>query len=213
MVNLARFSLGGILILCAVLFPLRADAHPHVWVDYYVNVVANAEGITKLKFRWHFDDMFTSMVKEDFQVKKIDAKTVTLLRDKAFSNLKNYHYYIYTKVDGSEFDPEQISDFGAEMKGNNLEYTFTITLPHPAKKFELSLYDPEFYVDVGPPLQQPEAEQTGIMAAAKMVPKEFLSSSAEGGAKAPACSWKQGEPRVSATWGKFALFEVNCQAQ
>jgi hypothetical protein len=51
------------------------------------------------------------------------------------------------------------------------------------------------------------------MATATMKPKDFLSSSAEGGAKAPTCLWTQGQPRVSATWGKFALFVVNCEAQ
>ena len=199
--------------LAALVWPAHAYAHPHVWVDYYVNAVSNKDGITKLKFRWHFDDMFTSMVKEDFHVQKLGAQKAEQLRKGAFNNLKNYHYYIYTKLDGKEFDPQDVSDFDAQMKGINLEYTFTINLPHPTKKLELSLYDPEFYVDIGPPIESPDAQTPGIMATATMKPKDFLSSSAEGGAKPPKCSWTQGQPRVSATWGKFALFVVNCEAQ
>lgn len=199
--------------LAMLMAPSAASAHPHVWVDYYVNAFGGKNGITKLKFRWHFDDMFTSMVKEDFHIQKLGAKNVEELRKGAFGNLKNYHYYIYVKVDGKEFDPQEVSDFNAEMKGINLEYTFTINLPHPAKKMELSLYDPEFYVDVGPPLDSPSADSPGVMASATMKPKDFVSSSAEGGVHAPKCTWQQGQPRVSATWGKFALFTVTCEAQ
>ncbi len=199
--------------MIGVTAPKLAEAHPHVWVDYYVDAVGTKDGISKLKFRWHFDDMFTSMVKEDFQIKSITPETVKTLRDGAFGNLKNYHYYTYIKVDGQEFDPKEISDFGAEMKGLNLEYTFTINLPHPARKLEVSLYDPEFYVDIGPPIEKMSPDAPGIMASASMKPKEFVSSSAEAGAVAPACAWHQGEPRVSSTWGKFVTFVVTCEAK
>jgi len=211
-----RFRSLLLLILASlgvIALPRAVAAHPHVWVDYYVNAVSGKEGITKLKFRWHFDDMFTSMVKEDFHIQKLGAKNVEELRKGAFGNLKNYHYYIYIKADGKEFDPQEIADFNAVMKGINLEYTFTINLPHPAKKLELSLYDPEFYVDIGPPIQPMSPDNPGIMASATMKPKDFLSTSAEDGAKAPTCAWQLGQPRVSATWGKFALFTVNCEAQ
>jgi len=203
------------LVLCVAILavPQPVAAHPHVWVDYYVDAVGSKDGITKLKFRWHFDDMFTSMVKEDFHVQNLGAKDVETLRKGAFSNLKNYHYYINVKIDGEDFKPEEVADFNAAFKGLNLEYNFTIDLPKPAKKLELSLYDPEFYVDIGPPIQPMSPDKPGIMAQTTMKPKNFISTSAEAGAKAPTCSWTQGQPRVSASWGKFALFVVNCEAQ
>jgi hypothetical protein len=213
---MSRFGFASLafvigVFVCGASLPVLA--HPHVWIDYYVNAVGGKNGITKLKFRWHFDDMFTSMVKEDFHVQTLTAKDIETLRTGAFSNLKNYHYYINAKVDADDYKPVDVSDFGAEMKGLNLEYTFTVTLPHPAKKLELSLYDPEFYVDIGPPVQPMSPDKPGIMAQTKMTPKDFITTSAEAGAKAPTCSWKQGEPRVSASWGKFALFVVDCEAQ
>ncbi len=198
------------LLLLGFMHP--ALAHPHVWVDYYVDAVSSKEGITKLKFRWHFDDMFTSMVEEDFNIKSITPKNVNTLRDSAFSNLKNYHYYTYIKFDGKEFEPKEISDFGALLKGKNLEYTFTIILPHPAKEVELSLYDPEFYVDIGPPMLGAESDSVGIMSSATMKPKPFITTSSSDGAKAPTCEYHAGQPRVSQTWGAFAVYVVNCHA-
>src|ERR1700733_8649122 len=173
------FALFYMAIGVAILvIPSQGYAHPHVWVDYYVNAVGAKDGITKLKFRWHFDDMFTSMVKEDFHVQNLGAKDVETLRKGAFSNLKNYHYYINVKIDGEDFKPQDIADFNAAFKGLNLEYTFTINLPKPAKKLELSLYDPEFYVDIGPPIQPMSPDHPGIMAQATMKPKDFITTSA-----------------------------------
>jgi len=199
-------------LLMLVGWTSSAMAHPHVWVDYSVEAVSTKEGITKLKFRWHFDEMFTSMVTEDFGIKEITPKNTITLRDKAFANLKNYHYYTYMKLDGKEFDPTEISDFSAELKNRRLDYLFTITLPHPTQALELSLYDEEFYVDIGPPMMSPETESVGIMAKAVQKPKNFLSAAAEDGAPLPVCEYHDGQPRLSASWGKFAVFVVNCKA-
>ncbi len=201
-----------IAFMLACLFARPAAAHPHVWVDYYVDAVGSKNDITKLKFRWSFDEMFTSMVMEDFELKSITPKEIPILRDKAFANLKNYHYYIYVKADGTEFEPKEISDFGAAMKGKKLEYTFTVTLPHPSKSIELSLYDPEFYVDVGPPMLPAEADKPGIMATATMKPKPFVTTSSDDGTTAPTCESHAGQPRISQTWGKFEVYVVTCNA-
>ena len=184
-----------------------------MWVDYYVDAVGGKGGITKLKFRWHFDEMFTSMVQSDFNIKKMTPSDVVMLRDHAFANLKNYHYYTNIKVDGTAFEPTTISDFDAKLAGKYLEYFFTITLPHPAKDIEIAMFDPEFYVDIGPPMTNPTANQPGIMAGATSDPKPFVSASAEAGAKVPACAWHSGESRVSPTWGKFPVYVVTCHAE
>jgi len=209
-----RRSIPLILLLAAFFgWAKAAVAHPHVWVDYYIDAVGGNGGITKVKFRWHFDDMFTSMIKETFHVQTLGPKEIDTLEKGAFSNLKNYHYYIYIKADGVDYEPKDVTSFSAALKDKALEYTFTVPLPKPAKKIEVSLFDPEFYVDIGPPIQPMSADAPGIMAATKMKPKDFLTTSAENGAKAPVCAWHQGEPRVSSTWGKFAVFNVTCDAQ
>jgi hypothetical protein len=208
-----KFPLLG---LCAALFALGAPrpawSHPHVWVDYYVDVAGTKEGIAKLNFRWHFDAMFTSMLKEDFGVKSVTPREVQILRDNAFSNLRHYHYYIFAKLDGKNFEPQEISNFGAEMKGKNIEYTFTVSLPHPASKLELSLYDPEFYVDIGPPIAGLSVDSPGAATKGDLKPKPFISVSAEKGASPPTCDVPQSKPRISETWGKFTVYTIMCRA-
>ena len=213
MISLAR--LAG-LFVALLLFPETvspASAHPHVWVDYTVDVVASPEGITKLKFHWSFDEMFSDMVFSDFKIKKMTPDNVVFLRDHAFANLKNYHYYLFITADGQEFEPQQIADFDAKIKNKILEYYFTVTLPHPAKNVDATLYDSEFYVDIGPPMQKPVANKPGIMEGATSDPKPFITSSAEGGAQPPLCAYKSGETRVSPVWGKFPVYVVSCHAK
>ena len=62
--------------------------------------------------------------------------TRTGVDDKAFSNLKNYHYYMHIKTDGVDFQPNETGDFKAHMAGKNLVYDFSVTLPKPAQAIE-----------------------------------------------------------------------------
>jgi hypothetical protein len=192
--------------------PRHAPAHPHVWVDYDVSVGGTKAGITKLKFRWHFDEMFSSMIMGNFAIKSITPRDVETLRTKAFANLRNYHYFIHAKLDSGVFEPEDITDFGAALKGKNLEYTFTVALPHATQNLEFSLYDTEFYVDIGPPIEETPPDPADTTAPPTMKPKPFLSSFSEDTSTPPVCEQHQGEPRTSETWGNFVVFVITCRA-
>jgi hypothetical protein len=205
-------TLGVFTLLFMLVVSQPGAAHPHVWVAYHVDVVGTKDGITKLHFRWHFDATFTSTVQEAFHIKAITPKDVPTLRDKAFSNLHNYHYLIFAKLDGTDFEPKSVSNFGAEMKGKNLEYTFTVDLPHPTKALELSLYDPEFYIDIGPPIVGMSVDRPGTVTAEGLKPEPFVSVSAEKGAAPPTCDVPQGKTRISDTWGTFTVFVLTCRS-
>lgn len=189
-----------------------ALAHPHVWVTYTMKVTGGKDGIQKIRFVWRFDAMFTQMVKEEFDLKTITTKDSALIEKKAFANLKNYNYYTHIIADGQEFRPQAVEDFSAEMKGENLQYTFTIALPKPAKKMELSIWDEEFYVDLDPPTMEKSSDKTpGFMSVKNFVVKPFVSVDSVGGAPAPSCNPRTQE-RENVTWGKFTTFVVECKA-
>ncbi|MGB4102373.1 MAG: DUF1007 family protein [Alphaproteobacteria bacterium] len=190
----------------------KATAHPHVWVDYWVKVIADDKGITKLRFTWRFDKMFSQLVRDDKKINTIGAKEIKILREQVFANLENYHYYIYAKYDGVPYEPNKIEDFTARLHdGKQLEYEFTVPLPRAAQAVEVSLLDEEFYVDIGPPQGPPVAAVASVMAKATPQYKQFVSSSGEKGANAPLCEAIQGEPRVNKMWGKFQNFVVKCK--
>ncbi len=200
-----------ILTLALFLLPLSAHAHPHVWVTYWVKPVSNAQGIERIRFTWKFDAMFTEMVKEELQLKNITEKDAPVLKEKAFGNLKNYHYYMYITADGAKVDPTDIDEFKAHQDGQNLVYDFAVKLPKPAKKLELTMYDEEFYVDMGPPTEEVPGKGLSFMKVKEVRAKDFVKAEATSGAKPATCTQAPQE-RNNQLWGKFTTFNVNCQA-
>ena len=212
MISLNRKSLQfAVFLLFLAGFSASAFAHPHVWISYYVKVLGDEKGITALRFRWEVDPMFTEMVKGDFKLKTITEKDSAFIKSHAFDNLKNYHYYMDIKADGAAFVPKEVQDFKAREIGDKekgLEYDFTVKLPHPVKKLVFSLFDPEFYVDIEPPMQEVSPDKPGIMATASYKPKEFIDK--EGvNPNAFVCEAKDGKPRES-IWGTFPVVVVSC---
>lgn len=190
----------------------RVEAHPHVWVDYRVKAIGNKSGITKLRFTWRFDAMFSQLIREDKNINMIGDKEIKILHDQVFSNLQNYHYYITAKLDGADFEPKKVEDFTARMHGKQLEYEFTVLLPKPAQNLELSLFDEEFYVDIGPPVDKIPAPAGGsFMAPASRQVQAFVTSASEDAAVAPRCEYQEGMPRVNKMWGNFTTFIVTCK--
>lgn len=192
-----------------------AVAHPHVWITYQVKVVNDKDGIRQLQFTWVLDEMFTSMVKEDFNLKTITEKDSAFIRDHAFNNLKKYHYYMDIKLDDAPFVPSEVRDFTTRLKGKKLEYQFMIALPKAAKKIELSLSDQEFYVDLEPPLQEIQTDKPGksLLAEAKMLPKDYVSTASLDNSPQAQCEGHDGAVRKSDQWGDFPSFIVSCQAR
>jgi ABC-type uncharacterized transport system substrate-binding protein len=209
--NLAKF------IACLVLLPALSlarpvAAHPHVWTDYWVEAVSDQDGIVELRFTWRFDTMFSTMLRNDLKIAKMNPEAIKKLRDKAFANLKNFHYYIYIQHDGAEFLPQSVKDFSARDHGEQIEYLFTIALPKPAKTVEVSLYDEELYVDIGPPMQDGGAP-SGIMAKAQPKPQAFVTASARNGAKPPVCSQDAGITKKHPMWGDYQTYTARCAAE
>lgn len=207
-----RFLPWLLLLLPALSLARPALAHPHVWADYWVEAVGDSAGIVELRFTWRFDTMFSDMVRKDLGIGKMTPDAIVKLRDKAFANLQNYHYYIYIKHDGTELLPLQVKDFTARDHGEQLEYIFTVALPKPAKTVDVTLYDEEFYVDIGPPMLDTGAP-SGIMAKARPQPQNFVSAKARDGAKAPLCTQSAGITRNHPMWGDFQTFTAHCVAE
>src|SRR5262249_53648991 len=114
-----EYVLALALFLTLLLGAGETQAHPHVWVTYYVDVASSKAGIEKFNFTWDFDAMFSEMALEAAGLKTVTPKDSKVLEEKAFSNLKNYHYYTYITYDGHDFKPQAVEDFSARMKGKN----------------------------------------------------------------------------------------------
>ncbi len=132
-----------------------AFAHPHVWVDYSVEVRFNAEGLVGFQHSWLFDDMFSSQIVEMFDADgdgSFSDDEVEAVRQGAFVYLEEYDYFIMVKVDGQDTAAPKIRDFRASIDGHRVIYEFFTPCPVPAAEqpatVQLLVADMEYFVDM-----------------------------------------------------------------
>jgi len=83
------------------LAPVAAFAHPHVFIEARLEVVAGADGnIQELRNVWRFDEVFSSSVLMDFDKNtnlKLDPDELTQVGDTVRDSLVDYDYYVNSK--------------------------------------------------------------------------------------------------------------------
>jgi ABC-type uncharacterized transport system substrate-binding protein len=142
---------------CAILVCLfsalpQAQAHPHVFIEEQLGVVFDEKGLSGIKVRWKFDEMYSSMIAGDYDLNrngKLEAKEVTAIKDKVFSNFAASSYFCFIKIENQPFKVTYIKDFKAVLDNNELIYEFFIPCHVPAarnlRKVSVATYDPSYY--------------------------------------------------------------------
>lgn len=200
-----------ILLFLVLLFPQALPAHPHIFVTYTYTVHSVKEGMSKIDFTWRFDAMFAQMVLEELKLKDITEKDFKTIKEKAFDNLKAYHYYIQMRVNEKEFKVQDVQDFSAKIEGQNIVYRFSVTLPAPTQKLSIALSDDEFYTDLSPPTEQVGNPVGGVLSERDFKAKEFAFVSAADGAKPAKCE-QHPLVREHPLWGKITTYAAVCMS-
>jgi len=173
--NRLAAALAAALVFCLALVPdAPAWAHPHVFVDNDVTFVFDKADLAGVRVHWLFDDMFGTMIKEDFDTDgdgKFSPAEAEKVRTGAFDNLKNFDYFTFIEVDGKPFKVSRVSDFRTGFEDGRLFYDFFVPCPVQGNGSKrtvlLSVHDPEYYADVytpedaKPALENAQAVQAG----------------------------------------------------
>jgi len=155
-IKLLMWKLYFVLIL---LFVFKAsaglEAHPHVFIDTTVTIMFDDEGITGFQIQWLFDEMFSSMIINDFDEDynlQFNSTEIVNIEKNAFSNLKNFHYFSYISLNEKDFPFKKVTNFSASIIGERLIYKFFIPYKIKAKEAEqivtVAVYDDSYYCDV-----------------------------------------------------------------
>lgn len=127
-------------------------AHPHVFIEQETKMIFDENGLAGVKIHWKFDEMFSTMICEDFDTDKnsiLDKNEVATIKEKAFGYIATHNYYIHMKIDDKPFVVKFVKDFNATLNNGQLIYDFFIPCHVSAiktqKKITLSPYDPEYY--------------------------------------------------------------------
>ncbi len=138
--------------LIMFLLPLYLFAHPHIMLKTSLEIEYSNSGCDGIWVEWEFDRFFSISIINDFDLDKngsFNSNEVKEIEENAFSNLKNYGYFIYLRSDEERYNPGEISSFSARYSGEKLYYRFFIPLKDKSfDDFYISVFDPTYYCAV-----------------------------------------------------------------
>jgi len=185
-------------LIVLLLTPGLARAHPHVWIEHRLDVVLNGAALHGLHLTWTFDEMYSSMIKEDYTATKdgkIGPADIKRIERDAFSNLSNYNYFVEASLDGKALKFSKVEAFDVRVDGQGrLVYDFTLVIDKPktaaANELKYALFDPEYFIEFVLAGQSP-VKVTGNPAAT--------------------CNPVRRVPRSSPQWGTLVSDRVDCR--
>ncbi len=149
------FHVATLVLVLLALAPLRAVAHPHVFIDARVTFEFDRDGLEGFWAEWAFDELFTSMIVLDFGAPRQGPFSDSVVRsicEGAFSNLQFYDYFTYVFVDGTRYPTETVERFSALMRDHRIVYRFFVPFRLPLEEAEklvrVRMYDETFFTDI-----------------------------------------------------------------
>jgi ABC-type uncharacterized transport system substrate-binding protein len=155
----ARFAAAFVFATALLLVsgPPRAQAHPHIWIDAFVEVLSDGGQVTALRIHWTFDPFFTGMAAADFDADgnaELDQDEAAELAANSAENLKEVGFFTHIWLGAEPLEIAATQDFKAWMADERLHFAFTVALPEPIDPAQttlaVSLYDPTYYIEINP---------------------------------------------------------------
>lgn len=135
----------------------KTTAHPHVFIEYWTNIVFEKGKLKGIWVNWYFDEFFSAMVirqNDKNKNKKFEKNEVKIVKKRAFDNLKNFKYFTYLNINRKLKTPKWINTFNAKIRQNRLIYSFFVPLNVKIKsskqKLRIKYQDPTIYVAFSP---------------------------------------------------------------
>jgi ABC-type uncharacterized transport system substrate-binding protein len=142
-------------VMAAACTPLPALAHPHIFAEARLEIVAGADGhIAELQNVWRFDEVFSSSVLLDFDKNtdlKLDAKELAELGETMRKSLADYHYFTTVTLDGATIPITKPDVIHVSLQDNQLMVLFAVkpAKPVPLKgRLTFGIYDPSMYTSI-----------------------------------------------------------------
>jgi ABC-type uncharacterized transport system substrate-binding protein len=147
----STLPIAGLLALA----PVAAMAHPHIFVEARLEVVAAPDGtIQELRNIWRFDEVFSSSVVMDFDKNtdlKLEPNELAEVGKTVRDSLADYDYYMNMTVDGKNVTVEKPDIIHVDYKEGQLLMFFAVkpSQPMPLKsKLTFGVYDPTLYTSI-----------------------------------------------------------------
>ena len=144
--------LGSVLALA----PVAAFAHPHIFIEARLEVVAGPDGnIKELQNVWRFDEVFSSSVLFDFDKNtnlKLDPDELKDVGNTVRDSLAEYDYYVNMSLNGKVIKVNKPDVINVDYKDGQLLMLFKVTpaepMPLKGNRLSFGIYDPTLYTSV-----------------------------------------------------------------
>lgn len=150
-----RKYLTPLALITALATPVEALAHPHIFAEARLEVLAGDDGnIAELRNVWRFDEVFSSSVLLDFDKNsdlKLDANELAALGEVMRKSMADYHYFATITANGATIGVQKPDVIHATMKGKQLMVIFAVkpAKPIPLKgRLTFGIYDPTMYTAI-----------------------------------------------------------------
>ncbi len=150
-----RYKISTIAALAAACIPFPALAHPHIFAEARLEVVAGNDGnLGELHNVWRFDEVFSSSVLLDFDKNtnlKLDENELAELGEVMRKSLADYHYFTTITMNGANVGVQQPDVIHVSLEGSQILVIFAVKpeKPVPLKgKLAFGIYDPSMYTSI-----------------------------------------------------------------
>ena len=113
-----RTARALLVAIAGLLVSAAAQAHPHIWIQEVVRVVAKDGKYTHVEIEWRFDP-FSSEIEipliDENKDGKFSAKETKVLADEMMTELKKYGYLTWLNTGSKDFRPPQRPTFSARI--------------------------------------------------------------------------------------------------
>ena len=136
----------------SLISPFSVLAHPHAFIDMQTKPLVEDNQLIGFSVQWLLDEASSSAVLYDMMQTKGDKAAQQKLVDEVMANVVNEHYfsYVFDKENHKIKYKKQPENYGARVKGNEVEYYFDFLLAQPQalqnNEFTLMTYDSTYYV-------------------------------------------------------------------
>lgn len=141
-------------VLALAFAPFSLHAHPHAWIDVRSTIVLSAEGlISVIEEEWLFDDLYSAAILEGLKEDSPEKKAVVSdFAAEVIENLGPYGYFMRITANGRPIELNTVTQFKSEMKGQQLQLSFTAPLAEPADPVRddvsFAVYDPTYFIQM-----------------------------------------------------------------
>lgn len=142
-----------IMIFLSILTLKPLYAHPHIFIDYSVDLNKNS----RANIVWTFDPLESERNIYYFDNNSdgtLDTEEVKILYNEGFKRIREYNYFILLRLNDKEIPISKVYNFDARIiEDGRLAYMFDIDIPEISDndKLSIALFDTTYFVSFGEP--------------------------------------------------------------